>query len=312
MLTPLQTRTAKAIVDVFETGFVRGDYAAVTLVPGDSGGLTYGRAQATLASGALGAIVARYRAAPGARFAALLSPYLAKLEARDRSLDHDLVLANALRVAADDPLMRDAQDGFFDEAFWHPALRAAARLGLVEALSIAVAYDGFVHGSFATIARRTVERRGSVDAAGERSWIREYVSLRRDWLAGHRRRDLRATVYRMDAFRALVDHALWALPLPLVVRGCEIDATTIEALPPTVFDGPAPGSRAITLRAPLVRGHDVRRAQDALCRAGHPLVADGIFGPISREAVREHQARHGLPASGTVEAATFTSLGLRG
>jgi chitosanase len=312
VLTPLQARTAKAIVDVFETGFVRGDYAAVTLVPGDSGGLTYGRAQATLASGGLGAIVARYAATPGARFAALLAPHLAKLEARDRVLDHDLVFANALRVAADDPAMRDAQDAFFDEAYWEPALRAAARLGLGEALSIAIVYDGFVHGSFATLARRTTERRGDLDALGERGWIREYVALRRDWLAAHRRRDLRATVYRMDAFRALADHALWALPLPLVVRGREIDAATIEALPSTVFEGPAPGSREISLRRPLARGHDVRRAQEALCRAGHPLVADGLFGPISRDAVTELQALHGLAVTGTVEAATFTALGLRG
>lgn len=312
MLGPLQARTAKAIVDVFETGFVRGDYTAVTLVPGDSGGLTYGRAQTTLASGGLGALVARYRTAPGARFAALVEPYVAKLAARDRALDQDLVLGNALRVAADDPVMRDVQDAFFDEAFWHPALRAAARLGLVEALSIAVVYDGFVHGSFATIARRTVERRGAVGGVGERDWIRGYLSLRRDWLAGHRRRDLRATVYRMDAFRALADHALWALPLPLVVRGREIDATTIEALPPTVFDGPAPGSRAISLRTPLLRGHDVRRVQEALSRAGQAIVADGIFGPVSRDAVTEHQALHGLPATGAVESATLTALGVRG
>jgi len=33
----LQGRTAKAIVNIFETGRVRGDYGAVTVLAGDSG-----------------------------------------------------------------------------------------------------------------------------------------------------------------------------------------------------------------------------------------------------------------------------------
>ncbi len=53
MLTDLQKRTAQAIVNIFETGRVRGDYAKVTLIPGDPGHLTYGRSQTTLASGNL-------------------------------------------------------------------------------------------------------------------------------------------------------------------------------------------------------------------------------------------------------------------
>ena len=35
MLTELQKRTAQAIVNLFETGQVRGDYGKVTLIPGD-------------------------------------------------------------------------------------------------------------------------------------------------------------------------------------------------------------------------------------------------------------------------------------
>ncbi len=43
MLTDLQKRTAQAIVNIFETGKVRGNHAQVTLIPGDTGHLTYGR-----------------------------------------------------------------------------------------------------------------------------------------------------------------------------------------------------------------------------------------------------------------------------
>ena len=49
-LTKTQKRTAQAIVNIFETGRVHGDYGQVTLLAGDTGHLTYGRAQTTLAS----------------------------------------------------------------------------------------------------------------------------------------------------------------------------------------------------------------------------------------------------------------------
>jgi chitosanase len=50
MLTELQKKTAKAIVNIFETGRPLGDYSKVTLLQGDTGHLTYGRSQTTLAS----------------------------------------------------------------------------------------------------------------------------------------------------------------------------------------------------------------------------------------------------------------------
>ena len=49
-MTDIQKRTAQAIVNVFETGRARGDYSKVTVLPGDSGHLTYGRSQASLSN----------------------------------------------------------------------------------------------------------------------------------------------------------------------------------------------------------------------------------------------------------------------
>ena len=39
MLTPTQKKSAQAIVNIFETGFVLGDYGNVTVIPGDTGHL---------------------------------------------------------------------------------------------------------------------------------------------------------------------------------------------------------------------------------------------------------------------------------
>ena len=68
-----QTKTAQAIVNVFETGRVQGDYGNVTVLAGDTGHLTYGRAQTTLSSGNLALLVHAYCIADGAQFAALQS-----------------------------------------------------------------------------------------------------------------------------------------------------------------------------------------------------------------------------------------------
>src|SRR3982751_2798456 len=82
LLATTQAQAAKAVVNIFETGSVRGDYGQVGVIPGDTGRLTYGRAQATLGSGNLRRLVERYCAMVGARFAARLRAWLPTLVAR--------------------------------------------------------------------------------------------------------------------------------------------------------------------------------------------------------------------------------------
>ena len=72
MLTELQKKTAKAIVNIFETGRPLGDYSKVTLLQGDTGHLTYGRSQTTLGSGNLYLLIKSYCKASGATLAAEL------------------------------------------------------------------------------------------------------------------------------------------------------------------------------------------------------------------------------------------------
>jgi chitosanase len=307
-ITPFQARAAQAIVNLFETGSVLGVYGQVTLIPGDSGHLTYGRSQTTLASGNLAQLVQRYCANPGARLGLRLAPYLPRLFERDAALDHDGLLANLLRAAADDPVMRDVQDAFFDDRYWQPALRSAAAAGLRSALGVAVVYDSTVHGSWEALRRQTDAAVGTAAAAGEQAWVSKYVETRRAWLAGSARVDLRATVYRMDAFRPLIEHHRWGLDLPVVVRGQEISTTTLAGAPPGCFDGPVPGSRALGLEAPLVRGLDVRMLQLGLSQRAMRITADGVYGPGCASAVRAFQAAHAMPATGVADVAMIASL----
>lgn len=306
-LTATQKRTAQAIVNIFETGRVLGDYGRVTLLAGDTGHLTYGKAQTTLASGNLALLVRSYCNAEG-ELAADLIPYLDALDRRDVSLDHDENLKSILRRAGDDPIMHDVQDRFFDRVYWQPAVRSATALQLAHPLSVAVVYDGHVHGSFVRMRDRTREAHGFPTDVGEKQWVEHYVAVRRKWLAGHGNHLLRKTVYRMEAFAQLISARKWTLPLPLTVRGVVISAASLKgsAEPPIVVSAEDPSARILLLTSPRMKGNDVKRLQRALGFNGEAV--DGIFGPRTDLAVRQLQAAKGLEIDGKVGPATWSVL----
>jgi chitosanase len=302
-----QAQAAKAIVNLFETGSVRGDYGQVTNLPGDTGRLTYGRAQTTLGSGNLHVLIERYCSTVGARFGARLRAWLPALAARSAAADTDLKLHNVLRACADDPVMRDVQDAFFDDAYWNPALRAATRLGIRSPLGVAVVYDSWVHGAWPLLRDRT-NANGTLQQLGEHEWIQRYVRTRRDWLATHPNALLRQTVYRMDAFQRLIAQEAWGLALPLVVRGAEISLASLAALPPGCYDGPQPGTRELSVQSPLQRGLDVRLVQLALSDQGCDVRADGIFGNATAKLVRGFQRGNDLPETNVADVAIIQRL----
>ncbi|TDI58684.1 MAG: hypothetical protein E2O94_04165 [Alphaproteobacteria bacterium] len=105
MITELQKKSAQAIVNVFETSLPQGDYSKVTLLRNDSGHLTFGRSQTTLASGNLFLLIKAYCDAPDAEFGEELSAYLGRLEDIDLSLDRDMTLRPVLREAGGDAVI---------------------------------------------------------------------------------------------------------------------------------------------------------------------------------------------------------------
>lgn len=307
-LTPMQARTAQAIVNLFETGQVLGDYGQVTVLAGDPGRLTYGRSQTTLGSGNLHQMLRRYVQNPGARFGQRVATWLPLFESGAAQLDHDPKLHNLLRACADDPVMRETQDVFFDEAYWQPAQRAANGLGLTSPLAVAVVYDSHVHGSWKPLRERTTRELGSAVAIGEQAWLANYVKIRRAWLATHRLSVLHNTVYRMDAFQRLMALDQWGLGLPLVVRQAELSLTTLNATPTGCYEGPPPGARVLAMQQPLARGLDVRLVQLALSDQGASIVADGVYGQGSQRCIRDVQKARGLPVTGVADVALISEL----
>lgn len=309
-MSDIEKKAAQAVINIFETGAVLGDYGKVTVLPGDTGHLTYGRAQTTLASGNLFLLIKRYVNASGAAFGHHLKPYLQRLSDMDVSLDFDVTLKSLLEGAGNDPVMQEEQDRFFDDAYWAPAERAANGLGLTDPLAIAVVYDSHIHGSWHFIKKRTVEKHGEPHDVGARAWVRHYVMERRDWLASHRNRLLQKTVYRMDTFLALMEAGNWSLDLPFTVRGVQIDRDALDIAVPVRVTAEDAGLRTLKLTDPPLSGADVRALEEALVEAGYAINVDGIFDESLERLVGERQRELGLEVDGMVGPMTRAALGL--
>ena len=310
MITELQKKTVHAIVNIFETGSAHGDYSQVTLMTGDTGHLTYGRSQTTLASGNLFLLIKAYCEAPDAQFGEALSAFLARLEDLDLSLDHDTTLRSLLREAGGDAVMQSVQDAFFDRVYWAPAITSCEFIGVETALGTAAVYDSRIHGSWHRMRDRTTDQHGALAAIGEPAWIGRYVEVRRHWLANHSNSLLHKTVYRMDAFQTLIGQDGWTLELPLHVRGVRIDEGVLLGGAPVRASAEVAEERLLRLRRPFMQGSDVRDVQAALANAGIAVDTDGVFGPGTENAVREFQAQNGMVADGMVGPGTRAALGL--
>jgi len=309
LLTDLQKRAAQAIVNVFETGKVQGDYGRVTLLPGDSGHLTYGRAQTTLASGNLHLLVKSYCETDGAGYAKELGKYLPRLAQRDVTLDHDMKLRTLLRDAGLDPMMQTTQDEFFDRIYWQPAIREASRIKVENGLGSTVVYDSMIHGSWKRIRDLTIRQYGTPADVRANNWVKKYVAVRRNWLANHQNPLLHKTVYRMEAFQDLIGRRKWSLALPFPVRNVTIDEAALSFAPSIRVSAEEP-TRTLMLRQPPLQGPDVRWLQAALSKAGYPVKASGVFGALTDKAVRRFQEDNGLKIDGIVGPATRSMLSL--
>ncbi len=307
-LTALQKAAAQAIVNIFETGSIRGNYADVTLMRGDTGQLTYGRSQTTLASGNLYLLIADYAARSDGAYAKAMQPYLAALEARDGRLNTDMTFRSLLRDAGDDPVMHEVQDAFFDRIYWDPAMRSADAIGAQSPLGAVIVYDSTVHGSWAHVRDLTRKAHGELTDIGEKEWMACYVDTRRNWLATHPNALLHKTVYRMDAFRTLLGAENWPLALAMAVRGLTISEEALGGADPVKITADGAPRRLLSLKSPPLAGADVSWLQERLGRAGIDVAANGTFDEATDQAVRAFQQSKDLKADGVVGPVTRSAL----
>ena len=211
-LTPAQKKIIERVVNVFETGKLEGDYAAIAIFPDGPGNvrqITYGRSQTTESS-KLRQLVQRYVQLAG-RYSAALAPYVEQVGTRP--LVDDATFKDLLRRAGqEDPLMRQAQDEFFDEQYFRPALKWMDENQLVLPLSALVIYDSFIHsGGIRWDIREMFKQAVPVDGGEEKAWVSAYVRARHRWLGTHPRTILRKTTYRTQCLLREIERSNWQL-----------------------------------------------------------------------------------------------------
>jgi kumamolisin len=224
-LTPSQRLVCERIINVFETGSIRGDYGNISIFhdgPHRIRQVTYGRAQTT-EYGNLRELVDMYVNA-GGLFSSQLAPFV-PLIGRTALVDNDEFKTLLHRAGREDPVMAQTQDVFFERRYFQPALKWANDNGFSLPLAMLVIYDSFIHsGGILDFLRSRFPEQPPARGGDERTWISQYVEVRNDWLATNSNPALHPTVYRTQCFAREIARQNWDLSqLPIVAHGVPID-----------------------------------------------------------------------------------------
>ena len=231
--SPIKTLVQR-VLNAAETGTADGKYHAISIFADGKGGtrqITYGKSQTT-EQGHLAKLIRMYYEKGGA-FAAQFGPYLPLIGGKplvDDSKFKDLLV----RAAREDPLMKEAQDEFFDRVYWTPAFKWFAEQGFTLPLSMLVIYDSFIHsGSILPLLRKKFAEPVPAKGGDEKKWIQQYAKARHEWLAGHSKPILRKTIYRTNCYLGEIERNNWHLTvLPIRMNGVAVH------LPPALREGP--------------------------------------------------------------------------
>lgn len=214
-------RKIRQVIRYFETSKLTGaDYGAISVYhdgPGKKRQLTFGAMQTT-EYGNLKALVQMYADAKG-RYAAELAPFVPLIGDRNRAtLADNPRFMTLIRFAANDPIMHQVQDRFFDDYYFNPARSWAEENGFTLPLSMLVIFDSFVHsGSILRFLRQQFPAKTPAAGGKEKEWITQYVITRDAWLENHANHLLQRTDYRTDSFIYAIRQDNWELSKPFAI-----------------------------------------------------------------------------------------------
>lgn len=224
------------VINVFETGTIKGKYGAISIYddgPHDIRQITYGRSQTT-EYGNLGKLIQMYVLA-GGEYSDELSPYvklIGKVALVDNSPFKDLLR----RAGNEDPIMWATQDKFFDQVYFEPARKWAETNGFTLALSMLVIYDSFIHsGSILDFLRSRFAEATPKKGGDEKTWISQYVDVRNKWLSTHSKPVIKSSAYRTrDLLREIKRGNCDLAMLPIVANGTPVDDKASSTPKPAV------------------------------------------------------------------------------
>lgn len=210
------------VLHVFETGKKEGDYSNVSIYKDGGGGsykqITYGASQTTQDGNLDKLLYAYLEKNPGTTAASIIESRMPTKN--NRNLVNDTEFINALKEAGKETIMQEVQDEFFDETYFSPAYNWFKNNGFTLPLSMLVIYDSFIHsGGILSFLRNRFKEVPPASGGDEKTWIEQYVSTRKSWLANHSNKILRNTVYRMNTMQDCIDKDNWELTKPINANG---------------------------------------------------------------------------------------------
>jgi len=247
-LTSGQRLICDRVINVFETGTIKGKYGAISIYrdgPNLIRQVTYGRSQTT-EYGNLRQLVDMYAKAGGIYSNDLKSyvPLIGNTALVDNEPFKDLLR----KAGNEDPIMRATQDRFFDQVYFQPAEKWADANGFTLPLSMLVIYDSFIHsGRILDFLRARFAEMPPSRGGDEKRWISQYADARHKWLSTHSRSDLRASSYRTKDLVREIARGNWGLSnLPVIANGTPVDdqgagaKVAAPAIPKVAMDEPIP------------------------------------------------------------------------
>lgn len=217
------------VLNIFETGSKEGKYDTLVVYEDFLYNsqrykqITYGKSQTT-EFGNLKTLLQMYVSANG-KYSALIQPYIHKIGiisgGTPISLCNDENLKVLLRKAAkEDFKMKEIQDKFFERYYFQPALAFFTHHQFTFPLSLLVIYDSFIHsGSILMFLRQRFSEMPPLQGGDEKTWIKQYVNVRHEWLGSHTYKTLRNTVYRTELFKKLIADNNWYLQKRFITQG---------------------------------------------------------------------------------------------
>lgn len=247
-LTSGQRLILDRMINVFETGTIKGKYGAISIYrdgPHLIRQITYGRSQTT-EYGNLRQLVEMYANA-GGTYSDDLKSYV-PLIGNTALVDNEPFKQLLRRAGNEDPVMRATQDKFFDQVYFQPAEKWADANGFTRPLSMLVIYDSFIHsGGILPFLRARFAELPPARGGDEKRWISQYAETRHKWLSTHSRADLRASSYRTKDLVREIGRGNWDLSnLPLMANGTPVDdggggsKVAVPAIPKIAVDEPVP------------------------------------------------------------------------
>jgi hypothetical protein len=234
-----------SITSIFESGRPEGNPAMYQTY--DSGIVSYGRHQATLASGSLSLVLDEFYArSQSAASRTLRQGFDGRVKSKDETLRNDNDFKALLIQAAAEPEMSAAQDAVFDRFYYQPAISKARQCNLTSPLGLAVTYDTRIQGGWTQVLERLAARLGGSvvgqNGITEERWIAVFLEEREAWLyeiANHADANgdaasanaLRISTFRVRELKALAVAGNYALAGPFTCRGWNLPGIPLPPKP---------------------------------------------------------------------------------